>query len=487
MQVQITPASKVKTEAKVLLTVEEVNSCFDTALSKCAKSARIDGFRKGRIPKPVLLQVYGRQIAMDAAEEAVNKFSKEALQQVGESGVDVIDSTPELAFNDGSLSRGKEWSYTLTVDNYPAIEKKDLSGVSVELYSINTDDKAVEEALDALREERGTYQVVDDLVIAKGENQKAVINFTGTKDGVAFDKGSAKDYELYIDRSRMIPGFIDALVGHKAGDDFSFDVTFPENYQVEELKGAQAKFDVQIVSVAQLQKAELNDDFIKSLGFDPEKGQTLEDLKNSLSNNLKTQYANCQTDLNVDIMQRAICKEYGDDIEVPEVLVDAETRSAFSSLFRVPANSKLFESDRLKSIIDEIRESLRPNLKIHCLIHGLIQANGLVDSMKEQEGELEAELKRSACAYEEGDDVDFEEFKKKALEDEATVQECRTRIYLAKLEKALRGLLTVTEKQISFKEYAEISHKLKEEKAAEAKAAEAKAAEAKAAEAPAAN
>ena len=180
-------------------------------------------------------------------------------------------------------------------------------------------------------------------------------------------------------------------------------------------------------------------------------------------------------------MQRAICKEYGDDIEVPEVLVEAETRSAFSSLFRVPANSKLFESDRVKGIIDEIRESLRPNLKIHCLIHGLIQANGLVDSMKEQEGELEAELKRSACAYEEGDDVDFEEFKKKALEDEATVQECRTRIYLAKLEKALRGLLTVTEKQISFKEYAEISQKLKEEKAAEAKAAEAKAAEAPAA------
>ena len=168
---------------------------------------------------------------------------------------------------------------------------------------------------------------------------------------------------------------------------------------------AQAKFDVQIVSVAQLQKAELNDDFIKSLGFDPEKGKTLEDLKNSLSNNLKTQYANRQTDLNVDIMQRAICKEYGDDIEVPEVLVEAETRSAFSSLFRVPANSKLFESDRVKGIIDEIRESLRPNLKIHCLIHGLIQANGLVDSMKEQEGELEAELKRSACAYEEGDEA----------------------------------------------------------------------------------
>lgn len=481
MQVQITPASKVKTEAKVLLTAEEVNSCFDTALSKCAKSARIDGFRKGRIPKPVLLQVYGRQIAMDAAEEAVNKFSREALQQVGESGVDVIDSTPELAFTDGNLSRGKEWAYTLTVDNYPVIEKKDLSGVSVELYSINTDETAVEEALEALREERGTYQVVDDLVIAKDENQKAVINFTGTKDGVAFENGSAKDYELYIDRTRMIPGFTEALVGHKAGDDFSFDVTFPEDYKVEELKGAQAKFDVQIVSVAKFQKAELNDDFIKSLGFDPEKGKTLEDLKNSLSNNLKTQYANRQTDLNVEIMQRAISKEYGDDIEVPEVLLDSEARSTFSSLFRVPLNSKVFDSERAKTILEEIRETIRPGLKTHCLIHGLITANGLVDSLKEQEGELEAELKRSACAYEEGDDVDFEEFKKKALEDEATVHECRTRIYLGKLEQALKGLLTVTEKQISFKEYADISKKLQEEKAAEAKAEETPAAEAPAA------
>ena len=117
MQVQITPASKVKTEAKVLLTVEEVNSCFDTALSKCAKSARIDGFRKGRIPKPVLLQVYGRQIAMDAAVEAVNKFSREALQQVGARGVDVMDSTTELAFTGGHLSRAQVWSSTLSMDN----------------------------------------------------------------------------------------------------------------------------------------------------------------------------------------------------------------------------------------------------------------------------------------------------------------------------------------------------------------------------------
>lgn len=456
MQVQFNPLSSVKIEGKVLLSADEVNPFIDRALSKYEKSVRLDGFRKGHIPKVTLLQFYGSQIGTEAAEEITRKYAGDVVDQVGQQkGVDLIAlRTPEYKFSTQYPSRNKEWSFSIVFDTYPSIEKQDLSDLHVDVYDVKVDEADLEDTINRLREMRAKLEVIDDLVVAKGEMQFANINFVGKVDGVPFEGGSAEKFDLDIDRANMIDGFVEGIIGHKAGDEFTINVVFPDDYKVESLRSANATFDIKVNTVSKRVVPEFNEDLAKSYGFDPEKGD-LEAFKNTLWHTIKSQANQSKVEFNTTIMLDAILAKYP-EVEAPEVLIEAEAARFVDSYVKSYGLKEVSEESK-KKFAAQYYETFRPVVLRQCMSRALVKAYGLVDSLTVSQEETDAELETAAFVYEDGY-VDPEKFKEDAKNDQDTMNYCHNLVYARKFEQALMNLLNHDVKEIGLDDFNKVIH-----------------------------
>ncbi|OOH88083.1 trigger factor [Pasteurellaceae bacterium 15-036681] len=266
----------------VTVAADKIEAAYKEQLKGYAKNARVDGFRKGKVPHSIIEQRFG----MAARQDVLSEEMQRAFFDV------VINEKINLAgrptFTPNNYQPGQEFSFTATFEVFPEVELKGLENIEVEKPVVEITDADLDKMVDVLRKQQATWSESQDAAKA---DDRVTIDFVGSVDGEEFEGGKASDFVLFMGQGRMIPGFEDGIVGHKAGEQFDINVTFPEEYHAENLKGKAAKFAITLKKVENMVLPELTEEFVKKFG----NAKSVEDLRAEIKKNMQRELKNAVT------------------------------------------------------------------------------------------------------------------------------------------------------------------------------------------------
>lgn len=310
MNVKVEDISNIKKKLSFDIPVDTVDEEFSKAYKKLAKTAKVPGFRPGKVPRSVLERQYAPQVEAQVFERLVNETFFKALV---EHKVDAV-SAPEVVDN-GQLKPGQPFAYEAEVEVRPEVSAKDYIGLELKKETFCVDDKAVEERLNEMRKGQAKVETSDRKVAQMGDI--AIIDFEGFVDGEAFAGGKAEGHQLELGSNTFIPGFEEQVVGLECGQEKEIEVTFPEDYGNEELAGKPAVFNVSLKEIKERILPELDAEFAKEAGL-----ESIEDLKAKIRESLEAQ----ENDrIEKDFRERMIdALLEANPIEIPESMVDSQ-------------------------------------------------------------------------------------------------------------------------------------------------------------------
>jgi trigger factor len=324
MQVTETLSSGLKREFKVVATAAELGKELDSKLHEMAGRANIKGFRPGKVPVPHLKRMYGKALMAEVVQKTIDDQSKQVLAERNlkpayQPEVKLPEEEKEV---DAIMAGERDFAFSLAFEIIPTFELKDVSGVELTRHVVEITDAQVDEALGRLTAQYKAWEPKDGKA-AKGD--KVTIGFVGKVNGKVFDGGTAEDVPLEIGSGQFIPGFEDQLIGAKAGDELTVNVTFPAAYGVKELAGKPAEFAVKVASVEGPKEGTVDDEFAKKMGF-----EDLGKLKDMIRSRLSQEYASMTSmKLKRDVLD-ALDGLYS--FELPQRLVDAEFEGIWKAL-----------------------------------------------------------------------------------------------------------------------------------------------------------
>lgn len=263
-------------ELEVEASAEEFESAVQTAYQKAKNKISVPGFRKGKAPRKMIEKLYGESCFYDDAVNAMVPFV--VGKAIDEAGIEVVDR-PEIDVT--ALSKETGVSFKVKCIAKPEVQISDYKGIEVEKSVKTITDEDVDNQLKSMQERNGRLITIEDRAVENGDT--VVIDFEGFMDGKAFDGGKEDGFSLKIGSGQFIPGFEEQIVGKSTGEDFTINVTFPENYQMEELAGKPAEFKIKLHEIKATELPELDDDFAK----DTSEFDTLDELKADLKKKLE--------------------------------------------------------------------------------------------------------------------------------------------------------------------------------------------------------
>ena len=300
-------------EIKVKFEGEKWSKALDEAYKKAIKNFQADGFRKGKAPKNVFLSKYTQaRLNYDAADICLNDAYDEMIKEA--EGLEIV-AQPEITLSDISES-GVEYLFTLTLK--PEVKLGKYKGLGVKKDKVSVSKEEVEHEIEHLRSHYTENVIKDGDVVENGDI--AVIDFEGFKDDVAFDGGKGENYSLEIGSGTFIPGFEEQVIGMKIGEEKDINVTFPEEYHSEDLKGQPVVFKVKVNEIKVKRVPELDADFFEDLGMDGIDSK--ESLEKQVKENLKARKDSEAENKYIDELLEAAAKNVS--IEIPDVMVSEE-------------------------------------------------------------------------------------------------------------------------------------------------------------------
>ncbi len=313
MQVTETLNEGLKRGYAITVTAAELDAKVNEKLVEAQPGIEMKGFRKGKVPMALLKKQYGERLMGEAMQETIDG----AMNQHFEDSGDRPAMQPKVEMKDGDdWKPGSDVEVEMSYEALPEVPEVDLKSVSLEKLIVKAGDADVEEALANLAETAQDFATRDADVAAEDGDQ-VVIDFLGKVDDVAFDGGAGEDYPLTLGSNSFIPGFEEQLVGLKAGDEKDVTVTFPEEYQAENLAGKEAVFSCTVKEVKAPVAAELNDELAKKFG-----AEDLDGLKTQISERLEAEYAGASRAVmkraTLDVLDKLV------SFDLPPSLLEAE-------------------------------------------------------------------------------------------------------------------------------------------------------------------
>jgi len=305
--------SKVRLEIEV--TPEQFSHGLDHAFAQVKDDVEVKGFRKGKVPRDVYEKKYGVESLYD---EALNHVVQETyVAAVGEHQVEVV-AQPKIDLDVTKVGPGKGFTYTAEVAVKPEVTLGDYKGLAFEKQDDTVTEEAVDAEMDRLLTQNAELVLKEEGSLENGNT--AVFDFEGFVDGEAFEGGAAKNHELEIGSGQFIPGFEEQMVGMAPGEEKDVNVTFPEQYQAENLAGKDAVFKVKLHEIKEKQTPELNDDFVK--GLDKEGISTVEELRADTKANLEKELTEKNRNARVDFAVEKATENA--DMEIPQEMIIEE-------------------------------------------------------------------------------------------------------------------------------------------------------------------
>ena len=374
MQVSVETTQGLGRRVTITVPAADIQKAVDSELKKAAKTVRIDGFRKGHVPMSMVKQRYGMSVLNDVLGDLMQRNFINAIIENKVNPVGAPDYKPE------QYKEGEDFVYSVEFEVFPEIKLKDLESIEVVKPIVTVKDEDVDNMLETLRKQQAEWTDKEGEVAAE---DRVTVDFNGSIDGEEFEGGKAEDFVLAMGQGRMIPGFEEGLIGHKAGEEFTIDVTFPEDYHAENLKGKKAQFAINLKKVEERELPELTEEFIKRFGIADgsvdglraEVRKNMErELKNAIRTRVKSQVIDglvkanevdvpaAAVDSEIEVLQRQAAQRFGGDekqaLQLPRELFEeqAKRRVIVGLLLGEVINSNELkaEDERVKALIDEM-------------------------------------------------------------------------------------------------------------------------------------
>lgn len=387
--------AQVKVEVESSLWLSAQTKAFE----KLAKKVTVKGFRKGKAPKHLVKkQLSEKEVLLEAADSLMQE---ELMKAVDEHEIEIIDR-PSVSVEEISEEK-LTLVFDLTVS--PTVELKQYKGLGYQVPQLYVLEDEVKAEVERMRERASNLELKEDGVVENGDT--CVIDFEGFKDGVAFEGGKAENYSLVIGSKSFIPGFEDGLLGLKANDEKELELTFPENYQAEHLKGQKVVFKVKVNEIKTKVLPELNDDFVQEL--DLEGVDNLEQLNAYAHDKLLKQKTQAETQkLDEEVINKLIS---ANDFEVPAVMVERESKEMLNEFSNRLAQqgmtlSNYFQMTGLteEQFLKDYSEEASKRVKVRLIFKAIAKK----EDFKVLDEEVEKEYQRYAEMYK----ISVEEIKK---------------------------------------------------------------------------
>ncbi len=376
-----------------VLTVEvaadRVDAALDKAFKKVVTKVTVPGFRKGKVPRSMFEKRFGVE---SLYQDALDILLPEAyMEAVAEAGIIPVDR-PEIDIE--QVGKGQELKFTAKVTVKPEVQLGEYKGVEVPAQSLEVTEEDIENELKQLQQRHAELTVVEEGTVENGDT--VVIDFEGFADGVPFDGGKAEKYSLEIGSGSFIPGFEEQLVGLAKGEEKDIDVTFPENYQSEELKGKPVVFKIKLHDIKRKNLPELDDEFAKDVSeFD-----TLEEYKQDIAKRIaERKEQSGKRDLENAVVEKVSAAA---EVEIPEAMIRDEVERMLGDFEnRLKMQGMNLEMYFQFSGQDEeaLKEQMQGDAEKRVLQSLVLEAVAQAEGIEASDEELEEELSNLAKQY----------------------------------------------------------------------------------------
>lgn len=404
MSLQVEKLEHNMAKLTIEVAAEEVEKAIQAAYLKERKKISVPGFRKGKVPRQMIEKMYGAEIFYD---EAANSMISEAYPKAYDEFEEEIVSQPKIDIV--QLEKGKPFIFTAEVALKPEVTLGEYKGLKVDKYSTRVTQKEIDEEIQKERERNArTIEVTDRAVQDK---DIVTLDFEGFVDGVAFDGGKGKDYPLTIGSGAFIPGFEEQLIGVEIDKETEVNVTFPEDYQSEELAGKAATFKCIVHAIKAKELPELDDEFASEVS----ECETLEAYQAEVKKNIKERKEREGKQKREDqAVEQAVENA---QMDIPEAMIDLQVKQMTDDFVRRIQQQGLsldqyfqFTGLSAEKMLEEMKPQAEKRIKTRLVLEAVVKAENIEIS----DERLEEELKSMAESYQ----MEVEKLKEIIGEDE---------------------------------------------------------------------
>jgi trigger factor len=366
MQTVETLNEGLKRAYTLTITAKDIDARVDKEVATMAPQVRMPGFRPGKVPANLVRKMHGEALQRDA----LNNSIQEGVQSLLAEHKLRPAMQPAVELDEG-FEFGKDAQVKVELEVLPQVPSPSIEGLKLERLTAEVSDEAIDEAAGRIAKQQGAFETFPDTHEAK-TGDTVVVDFVGKVDGVAFDGGTGEGMKVEIGSGSLIPGFEDQLIGVKTGDEKVLNVTFPEDYNVDTLKGKPATFEIKVTSILDSSKPKLDEDFAKSLGL-----EGLDKLKELLKGQIEQEH----NGLTRTHMKRKLLDQLAEshDFEVPPSMVEAEFGQIWAQLEHEASHEEdpaaaIAEMEKEK---DDYRGIAVRRVRLGLLLSEIGQANGV--------------------------------------------------------------------------------------------------------------
>lgn len=385
MQVSVETTQGLERRLTITVPAEQVTGEVNNRLRQLAKTRRIDGFRPGKAPLTVIKKMFGPSVEADVAGDLMQRNFFEAVmsEKLNPAGMPTMEPAP--------IKAGEDFTFTATFEVYPEVAVTGLDAVAVEKPQAEVTDADLDKMIDTLRKQHADWTEADR---AAEDGDRVTMNFVGSVDGEEFEGGKADDFVLVLGSGRMIPGFEDGLLGKKAGDEFTIEVTFPEEYHAENLKGKPASFAITLTKVEAQQLPELTEEFVKRFGI---ADGTVDGLKAEVRKNMERELAQA---LKASVKEQVIDGLLEQNaIDVPQSLIDSEVDTLRKQALQRFGGLDAKNAPQLPAEL--FKDQAERRVRVGLILGELIKAN----EIKADDAKVQEIIASMASAYEDPAEV----------------------------------------------------------------------------------
>ena len=405
------PGSRLAVE--VAIPAERSQASYEAAISQLSRSVNLPGFRKGKVPRSVLIQqLGGLRIRATALENLVDAIWRDTIKQetIEALGQPEVDGGYEALLE--SFEPGKPLSVTFESDVAPTPTLKATKGLKAEAESVSFDAAKVDEMLEQSRRQLATVVPVEGRKAAEGDI--AVVGFKGTysDDGSEIEGGSSESMDVDLENGRMIPGFIEGVVGMAVGDSKTVACNFPEDYPKEDARGRKASFEIELKDLKTRELPDLDDDFAKQAS----EQDTLAELRTDLEKRLKDDAERRTSSNRRDALLAALVEQL--EVELPETLVQQEVRNLVEQTAAQFSQQgmdvkSLFTPELVRNLMETSRPEAEERLRRSLALSALAEA----ESLKLEDPEIDAKVKEVTAQLSGERDIDPNRLRQAVIED----------------------------------------------------------------------
>jgi trigger factor len=383
MSLQVEKLEKNMAKLTIEAPAEELEKAIEQAYQKQKKQISIPGFRKGKVPRQMIEKMYGKEVFY---EDAANALIPDAYDKALDECEEDIVSSPKIEVT--QIEAGKPFVFTATVALKPDVTLGTYKGVTVDKIETEVTEDEVNAEIEKERENNARNITVEDRPVKDGDI--TTLDFEGFVDGVAFDGGKGENYPLTIGSGAFIPGFEEQLVGAEIGKEVEVKVTFPEDYQAENLKGKDAVFKCTIKEIKEKQLPDLDDEFASEVSEFETLAEYKEDVKKNLAEKKEKDARNAKEDAAI---KAAVAEA---QMEIPEAMIETQQRQMVDEFAQRITMQGLsmeqyfqFTGSNYQQMLEQVKPQAEERIKSRLVLEAIAKAENLEATEEDYQKELE--------------------------------------------------------------------------------------------------